>query len=86
MGDLDLMQQLLESPDLKVNYNCVDYMGRNVLHLAVEVENLEMTEILMDKVSWECIEESLLHAISKGDVKLFNYLLTLLHWTLKKLM
>ncbi len=50
--------------------NCVDYMGRNALHLAVDSENTETIEILMEKVNWECMEEALLHAISKGAVNI----------------
>ena len=32
------------------NYNCVDYMGRSALHLAVDVENIEVIELLLDKI------------------------------------
>ena len=50
--------------------NCVDYMGRNALHLAVDSENMETVHILMEKVNWECMEEALLHAISKGALNM----------------
>lgn len=52
------------------NVNCFDYMGRNALHLAVDSENIDSIEMLLDKLSFECIEEALLHAISKGHVKI----------------
>lgn len=45
-------------------------MGRNALHLAVDSENMEAIELLLDKLDFECIEEALLHAISKGSTKI----------------
>ena len=53
-----------------LNVNCVDYMGRSALHLAVDSESMETVELLLDRVNFECIEESLLHAISKGATKI----------------
>ena len=41
----------------RINVNCIDYMGRNALHLAVDSENLECIELLLDRLSWECQEE-----------------------------
>ncbi|KAK2166717.1 hypothetical protein LSH36_36g02035, partial [Paralvinella palmiformis] len=32
-----------------LNPNCVDYMGRNALHLAIDSESVEAIEILMEK-------------------------------------
>lgn len=40
-----------------INVNCIDYMGRNALHLAVDSENIECIELLLDRLSWECQEE-----------------------------
>ena len=62
------MREIIENEDLKgrLNLNCVDYMGRNALHLSVDSECVDTTDILMEHVSWECMEEALLHAISKG--------------------
>jgi len=45
-------------------------MGRSALHLAVDSESMETVELLLDRVNFECIEESLLHAISKGATKI----------------
>ena len=45
-------------------------MGRNALHLAVDSESMEVVEMLLDKLNFECIEEALLHAISKGSTKI----------------
>ena len=68
MGDMILISEVLENLDSKnLNWNCVDYMGRNSIHLAVDSENIDMIEMLCEKVSFEGIEEGLLHAISKGE-------------------
>ena len=40
-----------------ININCIDYMGRNALHLAVDSENMECIELLLDRLSWDCVEE-----------------------------
>ena len=60
------MRQHTTEADAHLNFNCVDYMGRNALHLAVDSENSETIELILDEVSWDAIEEALLHAISKG--------------------
>ena len=70
MGDVPIIRQSLEETEVTLNVNCVDYMGRNALHLAVDSENMEVVELLLDKLSFECIEEALLHAISKGSTKI----------------
>lgn len=43
---------------------------RNALHLAVDSENIEMIELLLDKLGFDGIEEALLHTISKGHTKI----------------
>ena len=53
-----------------MNVNCVDYMGRSALHLAIDNENMESIEQLLDKLEFVCVDESLLHAISKGSIKI----------------
>ena len=55
-----------EANDSSLNVNCLDYMGRSALHLAIDSEKLDVIEVLLDNLSFNCIEESLLHAISKG--------------------
>ena len=69
VGDGPVLRQSLEDSETKLNVSCVDYMGRSALHLAIDNENTESIELLLDKLSFECIEESLLHAISKGSIK-----------------
>jgi len=71
LGDLPIVRQSLsDTNDVSLNVNCLDYMGRSALHLAVDSESMEAVELLLDRVNFECIEESLLHAISKGATKI----------------
>lgn len=69
-GDVPIIRLSLEESEAILNVNCTDYMGRSAPHLAVDCENAESLELLLDKVSFECIEEALLHAISKGSTKI----------------
>ena len=70
-GDVPIIRQSLEDdPDPSLNINCVDYMGRSALHLAVDSESIETVELLLEKLSFDCIEESLRYAISKGNTKI----------------
>ena len=73
LGDVPIVRQSLgdtTSNNDTLNVNCVDYMGRSALHLAVDSESMETVELLLDRVNFECFEESLLHAISKGATKI----------------
>jgi len=72
IGDIGVIRMSLEDADTNNDFdaNCVDYMGRNALHLAVDSENIDAIEMLLDKLSTECIDEALLHAISQGHVKI----------------
>ncbi|CAH8613693.1 unnamed protein product [Schistosoma intercalatum] len=76
-GDIGIIRMSLEDTDESTdfNVNCVDYMGRNALHLAVDSENTDVMELLLDKLNFECIEEALLHAISKGHPKLVRVII-----------
>ena len=75
LGDVPVTRQSLEENEMVLNVNCVDYMGRNALHLAVDSECMEAIELLLDKLSFECIEEALLHAISKGATKIVKIII-----------
>ena len=69
MSDVGMLKELLDNQEkrnYKLKINCIDYMGRTALFLAVDTENVEAIEILLERINWECIEEALLHAISKG--------------------
>lgn len=69
------MRQSIEENEMLFNVNCVDYMGRSALHLAIDSEKLDVIEILLDNVNFNCIEESLLHAISKGGTKIVKIII-----------
>ncbi|CAG5122394.1 unnamed protein product, partial [Candidula unifasciata] len=76
LGDVGIVRQSLEdSAESSLNVNCVDYMGRNALHLAIDSEKLDIIEILLDNLSFNCIEEALLHAISKGATKIVKLII-----------
>jgi len=76
-----IIRQSLDDDSPKLNINCVDYMGRSALHLAVDSENLEAIELLLDRVYFRAIEEALLHAISKVSSSSLIYLLYyLIYW------
>lgn len=77
LGDVGCIRDTLEDTgtDQNLNVNCVDYMGRNALHLAVDSENVEAVEHLLDKLAFQCIEDALLHAISKGATKIVKVIL-----------
>ncbi|XP_074660520.1 short transient receptor potential channel 7-like [Tubulanus polymorphus] len=62
--------------DVDVDPNCVDYMGRNALILAISKENLVLIDILLDKLNYSAIEDALLHAISKGKETIVKLILS----------
>ncbi|RUS82324.1 hypothetical protein EGW08_009914, partial [Elysia chlorotica] len=76
LGDVGIVRQSLEdSLESSFNVNCMDYMGRNALHLAIDSEKLDIIEILLDNLNFNCIEEALLHAISKGATKIVKIII-----------
>ena len=75
LGDVPIVRQSLDDGALTLNVNCVDYMGRSALHIAVDSDSMELVELLMEKISFECVEEALLHAISKGATKLVKVII-----------
>lgn len=73
VGDYGVIRQSLDDSEREgsnFNVDCVDYMGRSALHLAVDSENSDVVDILLDKLSFDSLEEALLHAISKGHIKI----------------
>lgn len=76
LGDLGIVRQSVEESEEGIlNVNCLDYMGRNALHLAIDSEKLDVIEILLDNLNFTCIEEALLHAISKGATKVVKIII-----------
>lgn len=66
LGEFDVVKSLLE--DEEVNPDCVDYMGRNALLLAMKTDSLELIDLLIEKLSFFIVEDALLNAISTERV------------------
>lgn len=68
-----IFRQLLSRPDTGLNINCVDPLGRSALLMAIDNENLEMVELLIEhQVD---TKDALLHAISEEYVEAVEVLL-----------
>ncbi|GAA47280.1 short transient receptor potential channel 6, partial [Clonorchis sinensis] len=63
-GEVDVVREMLGDPELDVN--CVDYMGRNALLLAIKTENIDLVDLLVCHLDFYSIEDALLHAISQS--------------------
>lgn len=75
-GDLATVKLYLEQASLnsdKLNINCVDPLGRSALLLAIEYENIEMMELLLNHHAQ--VGEALLHAINEEFVEAVEILL-----------
>lgn len=64
---------LQKAHEVDININCVDPLGRSALLMAIDNENLEMVELLIEhKVD---TKDALLHAISEEFVEAVEVLL-----------
>jgi transient receptor potential cation channel subfamily C len=64
---------LQKAQETEININCVDPLGRSALLMAIDNENLEMVELLIEyKVD---TKDALLHAISEEFVEAVEVLL-----------
>jgi ankyrin repeat protein len=75
-GDLATVKSYLEHASLsseKINISCIDPLGRSALLIAIEYENLEMIELLLNHHVQ--IGEALLHAINEEFVEAVEILL-----------
>lgn len=64
---------LQKAQEADININCVDPLGRSALLMAIDNENLEMVELLIEyKVD---TKDALLHAISEEFVEAVEVLL-----------
>ena len=61
--------------DYNVNINCVDYLGRSALELAVAGDHNELIAYLLPRSNLQCVEDALLHAINKDNVRLCERIL-----------
>lgn len=74
-GDIATVKYYLdEATNLdKFNLNAVDPLGRSALHIAIEYENIEMIEMLLN--NHVDVGEALLHAINEEFVEAVEMLL-----------
>ncbi|XP_055958673.1 transient receptor potential-gamma protein isoform X2 [Patella vulgata] len=73
-GDVPSTRQiLLQSSSNGININCVDPLGRSALLVAIENENIEMIELLL-QYNVE-VGDSLLHAINEENVEAVELIL-----------
>ncbi|XP_031429975.2 short transient receptor potential channel 4b [Clupea harengus] len=74
-GDYATVKLALEEAEIyfKININCIDPLGRTALLIAIENENLEITELLLSFNVY--VGDALLHAIRKEVVGAVELLL-----------
>ncbi|KAM7338728.1 hypothetical protein ACRRTK_002212 [Alexandromys fortis] len=75
-GDYGTVKQALQEAEIyyNVNINCVDPLGRNALLIAIENENLEIMELLLNHSVY--VGDALLYAIRKEVVGAVELLLS----------
>ncbi|CAH8853337.1 unnamed protein product [Trichobilharzia szidati] len=74
-GDLATIKQLTdESTDLKLNLNCTDTLGRDVLRIAIENEHMELLQFLVAIPALD-LKDCLLHAINEDNVSAVEIIL-----------
>ena len=61
--------------DWGVNINCTDHLGRCALELALIGDHISVVEFLLPRSNLQCIEDALLFAISKENVKIVEKIL-----------
>ena len=74
-GDIPTARHFLEESQIyfNINVNCVDPLGRTALLIAIENENIEMIELLLN-YNVE-LGDALLHAINEENVEAVELLL-----------
>ncbi len=73
-GDLDDVKSCL-GENGSLNVNCVDYLGRSALHLAVEHEHHDLIVYLLDRCKLDVVENALMCAILEDNVKICELIL-----------
>ncbi|CAH8590161.1 unnamed protein product [Heterobilharzia americana] len=67
-GDLATVKQLTdEAIELKLNLNCTDTLGRDVLRIAIENEHMELLQFLVAIPKLD-LKDCILHAINEDNV------------------
>nr|CDS19159.1 short transient receptor potential channel 6 [Echinococcus granulosus] len=72
-GEVEIVRELLNDPTL--NVNCVDYMGRNAVLLAMKTENIELIGALVGKLNFYAVEDALLNAISQEKIHIVKLII-----------
>ncbi|CAB3374374.1 Hypothetical predicted protein [Cloeon dipterum] len=72
-GDKHTIERCLLAPR-SVNVNCTDLLGRSALQIAVDNENVELVEILLQQPDIK-IGDALLHAITEGVLRIVELLI-----------
>ncbi|KAF6772746.1 hypothetical protein AHF37_08412 [Paragonimus kellicotti] len=74
-GDLSTLKQLIDRADqLKLNLNCTDILGRDVLRIVIENEHLELLAVLLSIPQID-LRDSLLHAINEDNMSAVDLIL-----------
>ncbi|TNN14273.1 Transient receptor potential-gamma protein [Schistosoma japonicum] len=67
-GDLATIKQLTDQAnELKLNLNCTDTLGRDVLRIAIENEHMELLQFLVALPNLD-LKDCILHAINEDNV------------------
>lgn len=72
-GDYAAVQRAVE--DWNININCLDHLGRSALELSLIGDHQHTVEYLLPRSNLQCIEDALLYAISKDNVKVCELIL-----------
>uniref|UniRef100_A0A5K3ER90 Ion_trans domain-containing protein n=1 Tax=Mesocestoides corti TaxID=53468 RepID=A0A5K3ER90_MESCO len=72
-GEVEIVRELLNDPTL--NVDCVDYMGRNAVLLAMKTENIELIDALVGKLNFYAVEDALLNAISQEKIHIVKLII-----------
>lgn len=72
-GEVEIVKELLIDPTL--NVDCVDYMGRNAVLLAMKTENIELIDALVGKLNFYAVEDALLNAISQEKIHIVKLII-----------
>ena len=72
-GDYATVQQAVT--EWNININCLDHLGRSALELALIGDHQTIVEYLLPRSNLQCIEDTLLYAISRENVKVCEMIL-----------
>lgn len=73
LGDLGTVQTAVN--EYNVNINCVDFLGRSALELALMGDHQDVVEFLLPRSNIQSVEDALLYSIDKENVKMCELML-----------